>query len=77
LNVEEGLELGGDVLEERENTVGGVLVAECIEDEAVFGNERVSVGGKPFCLCRFYTPGNEWRLRTKKAFACESAVFCV
>jgi len=36
LNVEESLELCGDVLEERENPVVGVLVPESVEYEAVF-----------------------------------------
>jgi hypothetical protein len=66
LNVEEGLELGRDVLEKRENPVVWMLVAEGVEDEAVFGYERVSVGGNPFCSFRFYAPRKEWKLNPKK-----------
>jgi hypothetical protein len=75
LDVEERLEFGGDVLEERENPIIWMFVAESVEDEAVFGYERVSVGWNPFICCRFYTPRNEWRLKTKKAIAFESSVW--
>jgi hypothetical protein len=74
LNVEESLELGGDVLEKRENAVVGVLVPEGVEDEAIFSYERVSIGGNPISRCRFNTPRKEWRLKTKKAIAFKSSV---
>jgi len=45
--VEEVFEVGWDVLEESENAVGWVLVAEGVEYEAVFGYEGVSVSGHP------------------------------
>jgi hypothetical protein len=78
LNVEERFEFGGDVLEKRENSVSGMLVAEGVEDEAVFGYERVSVSGNPFSYCRLNTPWKEWKLKTKKAIALGSVsvIFC-
>jgi hypothetical protein len=45
--VEERFELGWDVLEERENAVLRVLVAEGVEDEAFLGYEGVSVCRNP------------------------------
>ena len=77
MDVEERLEFGGDVLEERENPIIWMFVAEGVENEAVFGYERVSVGGKPSFRCRFYTPRNEWRLKTKKAIALGSGLFAL
>ena len=56
LNVEKGLELGGDVLEKRENPVNGMFIAEGVEDKAIFGHERVSVSRNPISRCRFNTP---------------------
>jgi hypothetical protein len=50
------MELGGDVLEKRENPVDGMFIAEGVEDEAVFGYERVSVSRNPISRCRFNTP---------------------
>jgi hypothetical protein len=43
----------------------------------VFGYERVSVCGKPFCHCRFITPRKECWLRIKKAIASEKQLFRV
>jgi hypothetical protein len=54
--VEKLFEFGWDVLEERENAVLRVLVAEGVEDEAFPGYERVSVCWNPICNCRFSTP---------------------
>jgi hypothetical protein len=54
--MEKRFERRGDVFEKRENSVLRVLVPEGVEDEAVFGYERVSVGGNPFNLCRFNAP---------------------
>jgi len=45
--VEEVFEVGWDVFEEGEYSVGWVLVAEGVEYEAVFGYESVSVSGHP------------------------------
>jgi len=45
--VEKLLELGWNILEESENSVVWVLVAEGVEDEAFFGYEGVSVSGNP------------------------------
>jgi hypothetical protein len=67
LHIEESLELCGDVFEERENPVFGMLVPESVEDEAVFGYERVSVCGNPFNFSRFSTPRKELKLKIKKA----------
>jgi hypothetical protein len=74
VDVEERFEFGWDVFEKRENSVVGVLVSEGVEDEAVFGYERVAVGGNPFSHCRFNTPRKEWKLKTKKAIALGSNV---
>jgi hypothetical protein len=46
-NVEKLLELSWNILEECENAVVWVLVAEGVEDEAFFGYEGVSVSGNP------------------------------
>jgi hypothetical protein len=75
LNVEERLEFGGDVFEERENAVAGVLVPEGVEDEAVFGYERVSVRWEPFNFSRFNTPRKRMNLNTKKGIA-ENQALC-
>jgi hypothetical protein len=77
VDVEERFEFGGDVFEEREHAVVWMLVPEGVEYEAVFGYERVSVGGNPFSHCRFYTPRKEWKLKTKKAIAWKSDVLRV
>ena len=47
VNVEKVFELGWDILQESENAVVRVLVAEGVEDEAFFGYEGVSVSGNP------------------------------
>jgi hypothetical protein len=75
LDVEEGLELGGDVFEERENPVVGMLVAESVEDETVFGYERVAVRGNPFNFSRFNTPRKRMMLKIKKAMRLETVFF--
>jgi hypothetical protein len=45
--VEKLLELSWNILEESENAVIWVLVAEGVEDEAFSGYEGVSVSGNP------------------------------
>jgi hypothetical protein len=45
--MEKRLELGWDVLQEREDSVVRVLVSEGVEDEAFFGYEGVSVSWNP------------------------------
>jgi hypothetical protein len=75
LHVEESLELGGDVFEECENAVVWVLVPESVEDEAVFGYERVSVRGNPFNFSRFNTPRKRMKLKIKKAMCLETVFF--
>jgi hypothetical protein len=45
--MEKRLELGWDVLQERENSVVRVLVSESVEDETFFGYEGVSVSWNP------------------------------
>jgi hypothetical protein len=45
--VEKLLELGWNILQESENSVGWVLVAEGVEDEAFFGYEGVSISWNP------------------------------
>jgi hypothetical protein len=75
LDVEECLEFGGYVFEERENPVTEMFVAEGVEDEAVFGYKRVSVGGNPFNFSRFNTPRKRMKLKTKKAIA-ENQALC-
>jgi hypothetical protein len=75
LYVEERLEFGGDIFEERENPVAGVFVTKSIEDEAVSGYKRVSVRWNPFNFSRFNTPRKEWKLKTKKAMLKEEAFF--
>jgi hypothetical protein len=67
------LELCGDVFKERENPVVWVFVPEGVEDEAVFGYERVSVRGNPFNFSRFNTPRKEWKLKIKKAMRLEKS----
>jgi hypothetical protein len=47
VNVEKLFEFGWDILQESENAVVRVLVAEGVEDEAFFGYEGVSVSGNP------------------------------
>jgi ribosomal protein L11 methylase PrmA len=63
------LEICGDILEERENPVLRVFVPEDVEDEAVFGHERVSVRWNPLSHCRFETPRKRMKLKIKKAIA--------
>jgi len=75
LDVEESLELGGDVLEECENSVFWVLAPESVEDESVFGYERVSVRGNPFNCSRFNTPRKRMKLKIKKAMCLEKSFF--
>jgi hypothetical protein len=45
--MEERLEFSWEVLEERKYTVLWMFVAERVEYEALFGNERVAVGWNP------------------------------
>ena len=76
LYIEERLKLRGDVFEERENPVVGVLVAKSVEDEAVFGYKRVSVHRSPFNFSRVNTPRNRVKLKTKKAMRSDG-MFCL
>jgi len=76
LHVEERLEFGGDVFEECKNSVVGMLVAESVEDETVFGYERVSIRGNPFNFSRFNTPRKRIKLKIKKAMPLEKS-FCL
>jgi len=54
--VEKRLELGRDVLQERENSVVRVLVPEGVENETVFGYEGISISGNPISYSRFDAP---------------------
>jgi len=47
VDIEKCLELGWDVLQESENSVVRVLVAEGVEYEAVFGYESVAISWNP------------------------------
>ena len=56
MDVEKCFEFGWDVLEKRENAVLRMLVAESVENEAVFGYEGITVGGNPISYSRLNTP---------------------
>jgi hypothetical protein len=56
VHVEKRFEFGWDVLQERENSLVGVLVPESVEDEAFFGYEGISISGNPISYSRFVAP---------------------
>jgi hypothetical protein len=47
VNVEKLFEFSWDILQESDNSVGWVFIAEGVEDEAFFGYEGVSVSWNP------------------------------
>jgi len=54
--VEKRLELGWDILQERKNSLVGMLIPESVEDEAFFGYEGISISGNPISYSRFNAP---------------------
>jgi len=69
VDVEKCFEFGWDVLEKCENSVLRVLVAESVEDEAIFGYEGITVSWNPISYSRLNTPRKRIKLKTKKAIA--------